>query len=42
MFLDFHRTSKGPFVITADVRGSMGENAHVQIGRFHKDAETAI
>lgn len=42
MFLDFHRTSVGAFVITADVVGSMGERAHVQVGRFHNNAESAI
>ena len=42
MFIDPNRTSADPFVISAEVTGSNGEQAHVQVGRFHKDAETAI
>jgi hypothetical protein len=42
MFLDFHRASKGSFVISADVGGSCGENTHTQVGRRNKRIETAI
>jgi hypothetical protein len=42
MFLDYHRKSVGTYAITADVKGSMGEGAHVQVGRFHACPNRAI
>jgi hypothetical protein len=33
MFLDFHRTSKDVFVISADVDSGCGESTHTQVGR---------
>jgi len=42
MFLDFHRTSVGRFAVMADVVGSMGEKACIQVGRFHKTPKAAI
>ena len=42
MFLDFHRTSVGRFAVMADVVGSMGERACVQVGRFHTTPAAAI
>jgi hypothetical protein len=36
MFLDFHRTSKGAFFISADVEGSCGESTHTRVGRRNR------
>lgn len=33
MFLDFHRTSAGAFIISANVEGSCGESTHARVGR---------
>ncbi len=42
MFLDFHRTSVGRFLVMAEVTGSMGERATIQVGRFHKTPAAAV
>ncbi len=36
MFLDFHRTSNGAFVISANVEGSCGESKHTRVGRWNR------